>query len=517
MSDKLNKEAFGNNPRSAEILEGLKLLATSNTAKSLYAGAGLASLFSLLRESAIDKKISDIYSDDKTDKETLLLRLPKGAVKKSSTAVPKRDGSGTSHKRVPVKSVRDPFPTGPKAKPDSVKVDVPLDGTSEKEPESKPVENVQVSGAELDVANITKKSMDKEAVPDFLKQWYGEGAAPLGVAAAGVGSYMLVNKIYRKLLEKRLAEDEEAARREYLDALIPKEAMELEKEALSMGGTAALLTLLLAGGSAKITKDIMDARADSRRSNSYAPPTVRRIVFKATDEDEGEEVSQDQLKAAFYIKAAEVSGINEDFVTDDIIEACVKLGMIKSAQVGQGQKTTIWSMLKGFLSKLSSLNPELAKRIMVNGAKRFGSKFSPALAKFDSITDKTTGALRNAGKGVGKWWGWGGGVIGSAANAAEAKAQSMRDRKIEAYFEDPANRQRVLDYGVDKLRGGVGNFLTRTGQFLSPYEKTAFSPILSSVIGSTIADANQKKREAEEAEAAASRGPAKDLMEDGVL
>ena len=323
-------------------VDNLGKLLNTPIAKGMYAGAGLAALKSLLHANSLDKKVDSLYSGDKTDKDTIVLRLPRKSLRKQAedcTKV-KREGPRSKTEVVPKKSYRKVIKPGPPKK---------VDGIHAMEKESWP------------------------GWPDFVKDPYREASHALLVLAAGAGSYKAVDALYKKVVDKRMRADEEAAKQEYIDALMPKNAEDdmFEKEALSVSATMALLTMLLAGSAAYTTRNVLDTRRDKLTRDSYSPPPrINKIVFKADEEGEGKEASCDQVAAAFIVKFAEFNG--------DIDELEQELtDMFKSAQAtSPSWVDTATGWLGKGLGKLTEWAPDMTNKVIMWGLKRY-----PNLAK----------------------------------------------------------------------------------------------------------------------------------------
>jgi len=451
-------------------LDRIAELLNTPVAKGLYGGAGLGALMALLKNNALDKKVSDIYADEKTDKDTMVLRIPRRTGdKRAAASTPKRDGSGTSTKELKKTSYRAAFKPGPA--PRSVVKDHEL----------------------ADPRNVKKADVEKSALP----RQFQEALHVLAVLGAGGVGYKAVTALHDKIVDKRLKADEEAARRAFMSSLMPKRASdEMEKEALSAGGTMALLMLLLGGGSAYVTRDILNARRDRLAGKSYdPPPPINRIVFKSEDadeDDEGTELTQDQFKAAFVIKLAEVSGVGADIITDDMLQYCPEFQKVAQATDQPGGRQQFYDWIKGTAGHIANAMPGLTNSLIMAGVKRWPQLLKMIPTPKKGIDPRTWVspytrymAARNTG------------------------GQGFADRRIKSMLEGPEGdkyRSMAVGKGLDLVGRGVRNFGTNTmtglkGLFMDPKE-AAFPGLSASIAGSYLAtklDDNDDDAAAEQA------------------
>ena len=170
--------------------------------------------------------------------------------------------------------------------------------------------------------------------------------AALGSGAAGAA---LVNKIYEKRREQELENELTAVQQEYMDSLQSGKAAEsiaaifdvpLGKEAGDSGfslfntplAAAALLTVLGTGGTAYVTKRILDEKLRDAQSKGLDLPKVKRIIFNTagaeTPTKEGEtectEEDIDCIKAAFGVMLDRVSPSTTILEVPYVKEAMVK-------------------------------------------------------------------------------------------------------------------------------------------------------------------------------------------------
>jgi hypothetical protein len=164
--------------------------------------------------------------------------------------------------------------------------------------------------------------------------WQTLTASILAATGGGMLGYHLIDKAYRASLQRKLKAQEEASRDELLDSMMhqpkvgnwlddifsvpeEKEAQFREKSRFSYMdapfAVAALMALLGTGGTAYITKKILDSKIDEQRTE-FNPPRVQRIVFKSAEGplEEGEELATaDDLEAihgALAITMDKISG-----------------------------------------------------------------------------------------------------------------------------------------------------------------------------------------------------------------
>jgi len=173
-------------------------------------------------------------------------------------------------------------------------------------------------------------------------------AALAALGGSALGAHV-VNKIYQTRRQKQLQAELEAAQQEYMDMLqTPKTAecldalfaLPMEKEGDRTFGpfnyllaSAALMSILGAGGTAYITKRILDEKFREAQRRGLDIPKVRRIVFRsqpATDE-EGEEKTGtaediECIKAALGVMMDRVGGETKILTDPQVKEAMEKAG-----------------------------------------------------------------------------------------------------------------------------------------------------------------------------------------------
>ena len=169
----------------------------------------------------------------------------------------------------------------------------------------------------------------------------------LAALGSGYAGAQLVNKLADMRREKQLRQELEAAQQEYLDMLQQGKSAEVLDELFDVPGldksansfstaintpvaVAALLSILGAGGSAYITKRVLDEKLREAQQRGLDIPKVRRIVFKSKPGSEEDEEKAGNAEDIECIDAA--LGIMMDKIgTDTIIleEPQVKEAMVK--------------------------------------------------------------------------------------------------------------------------------------------------------------------------------------------
>ena len=216
--------------------------------------------------------------------------------------------------------------------------------------------------------------------------------AALGGTGAGVA---LVDKLYQMRREKMLKQELEASQQEYLKTLAGKQAsaideffpIAMDKQAgieHTFGllnypmAAAALLTLMGTGGTAYITKRILDEKLREAREKGLDMPKVKRIVFKtaptAGAKPEEEEAPEDMKLAS----AQDIMNIKAAlFIMMDKLDTHTRvLGTpgVKEAQAAAGLPTNkLFNLSEGDIGTIMSAldkNPELARVIVRQGMAR---------------------------------------------------------------------------------------------------------------------------------------------------
>ena len=227
--------------------------------------------------------------------------------------------------------------------------------------------------------------------------------AAVGGTGAGVA---LIDKLYAMRRAKQLKEELDAAQNDYVSALSGKQASALdelfpipgEKQADSSTATfgmlnyplaaAALLTLMGAGGTAYITKKVLDEKLRESQSKGLELPEVKRIVFRSAPtvapEQEGlKKMSEDELlsvKAAFFVMLDKLDSHTRVLGTPGVKEAQMAAGLStnKLFSLSQGD-------IGGIMDALNK-NPELARIIV-----RAGMSRRPIMKHFQWAADTTPG------------------------------------------------------------------------------------------------------------------------------
>lgn len=281
-----------------EMLSALRNFATERKPGRMLLGGlgiglGAGALMSIVRELRNEKRRKKLYAETgRTDKDTLVLTLPKSAEAVSCCTDSVKSRPAASSRRVPVLSYSGP-----------------------KRADSKALRHLTAGGAKFD---------DNFKVAD-IASWFPPGSAQsiaagnvLGLAGAAT-SYKLVDALYMRHLQNKLRKDEENARQELLDALVRRKSgcwvddvlppAPIEKSAqgtdyptgqggldtFARHGLGYILTALAlsTGGTAYITKKLMDAKFNTDARRGVDVPKMRRISIRtaAGRDDEQEKES----------------------------------------------------------------------------------------------------------------------------------------------------------------------------------------------------------------------------------
>jgi hypothetical protein len=166
----------------------------------------------------------------------------------------------------------------------------------------------------------------------------------LAAIGGGTAGYSLVRKLYQQQLLKEIKRKEEAARTAVMNEMMPKAG---QAEPFSWAdipmGTAYLLAALGAGGSAYVTKKILDERFRTSDREKYEPPKVNRIVFRSQPPAAPEELppdekvaSEEERDALRTLVALHIMKAADDFDALDTPEAKAAMdttGMTKDAAI----------------------------------------------------------------------------------------------------------------------------------------------------------------------------------------
>jgi hypothetical protein len=318
---------FFNPPKAPEPDMLHKLLSDRRVrlgAAGVAGGAGIASVLNLLHELELEKKRRAMAKDiGRTDENTIVLTLPRkqGAVIGSAdepTTVKKIERASSSTTAVPAKTYR--------------------------------------------VGHYGTQQMKVAELPGYV-QWALGGLALGGGGAAG---YSLADALYQARLKRKLKVEEDWARKEMLDMLSNPglktggwldNVIDVEKIAEITGtkeaadrldavlGVPTLLYLLGTGGTAYLTKRILDQQVDEQDSEGLQMPKVRRIVFRSAPEDEDPELKQASAEdlgitqAALFIMMDKLRGqtriLNQPSVKTALDNAGLTIrGLYKCADTG---------------------------------------------------------------------------------------------------------------------------------------------------------------------------------------
>ena len=451
-------------------------------AGGLITGGGTAALLNLihmLRQQRAEQK--DLGEEAQTDKDTIVVNLPpKGAAVVAKFA--------SMYKRVET--------TGNKI----TKMDKKNNagGRTSGGQFDNPLKVADAEGKEVPVGDGATKSAT--GWPTLtLSALAGAGGAGLGVA--------LVDKLYTMRREKLLKDKLEAAQQEYMGALTGKQAsaidelfpVSMDKQAdtdHTFGllnyplAAAALLTLMGTGGTAYITKKLLDEKLREAQTKGLDIPSVKRIVFRSASTPGAPAPAQLpagmkqasaedmlSLKAAFFIIADKLDTHSRVLGTPEVKQAQAAAGLPthKLFNLSEGDIGTIMDAL--------NKNPALAKIIVRKGMaarpimkhfqwaadttpglalgknriqsflEQFKSPAAP-VAKVANITDRTAAMLlsKTLGEGTGdvakSLLGDGGADTAPANDAGKPKTDlskvtlSASDPNAEAYLK--ANKQKVI-------------------------------------------------------------------------
>ena len=257
--------------------------------------AALLNLVRAIREARIDQK--ERTAPLETNENTIVLRLPKN-LKHASL----------------IKTVTESIPAVP-PEPAQIKT---VEGSQQGTYPMKSTKNgVQprkglasaVNPGHWDKTDKTDKygSFQKDAAG-----WPTLTMAALSAVAGTTAGAAVVNKLFEMRRVKQLQRELDAAQQEYLDQLShPKAAasnifghtVPLDKQADSTFGTLnyplaamALLAVLGTGGTAYITKRILDEKSREQGERKLDVPRVNRIVIKSSEDLTAEEVANPELR-----------------------------------------------------------------------------------------------------------------------------------------------------------------------------------------------------------------------------
>ena len=209
------------------------------------AGIGIGAILALVHQMRLQRKLKEIKTPPDVDEDTLTLNLPPGAATKLAEILTSPISVSTtspmkSNKKVPVGSYRQPSYHNKGKGPTTMKI-----------------------------------SMDKSSGAS----WQTVLMELLGGTAAGIGGYKLTDMLYKNYVDRQLKKQEDSARQEMMTQLMaPKtgtwldDAVQLpmckdsqsarEPTGVIPAGLAGtiFLTLLATGGTAYLTKKLLDAK-----------------------------------------------------------------------------------------------------------------------------------------------------------------------------------------------------------------------------------------------------------------
>jgi hypothetical protein len=229
-----------------------------------------------------------------------------------------------------------------------------------------------------------------------------------------VGGAHLVNRIYQKRRERELQGDLEAARQEYLDALTGDKTAEAFDQLLGLDGfskeasitgmlnvplaASAIMAILGAGGAGYVTKRILDEKLLEKQDKGMDIPRAQRIVFRSQpqledgvpissdDDDDGDEKDKEAsaqdislIKAAVCVMVDALDAEPRILNTPYVKEACAEAGVDQEALLKAAQDI---DSLVQYLQQMRETNPELQKMIV-----RAGMEQHPMLKHFRWATD----------------------------------------------------------------------------------------------------------------------------------
>ena len=211
--------------------------------------------------------------------------------------------------------------------------------------------------------------------------WPTLTASALAALGGGAAGAAVINKIYETQREKRLNAELAAAKQEYMDLLqgrSVKGASFIEelfpyctegvKEADSAFGllnypmaAMALLTILGSGGSAYLTKKILDEKLRENETKSLDIPKVNRIVLQSADTPGAKVASAEDVETVLggLMVMLDTVGHQEKSIGHPRVKlAMEEAGLSKEALTGTGPEGN-WDTVVGALQA----NPNLRKAL----------------------------------------------------------------------------------------------------------------------------------------------------------
>jgi hypothetical protein len=321
-----------------------------NTAAGFAGGAGVAAVLNLMHELHVEKKRREMHRDiNRTDENTIVLTLPNKsaevtACESEPTAVKQVERGGSSTSTVPVKTYR-----------------VGHYGTS------------QMKVAEL-------------------PSWFNWALGTLATGAGGVGGYKAVDALYQARLKRKLQKEEDAARQEMLDMLqnpgmktaswlddiidISGIAKHSQSRLDPVLGIPTLLWLLGTGGTAYLTKRVLDAQKEEQDQEGLDAPKVRRIVFRSQPGASDPQLKQasaedlDMLQSYVFVLMDKMGADTRILTHEDVTPLLKKAGLTVPGMFKLADNVS------DLMTRLQS-DPELWKTI-----KRVGIEQFPSVRRF---------------------------------------------------------------------------------------------------------------------------------------
>ena len=247
-----------------------------------------------------------------------------------------------------------------------------------------------------------KLAMDK--VAHGATGWPTLTASILAALGGGAGGALLVNKLYEAQRERRLKQELDASKQDYMSLLsgqdvkgasLIDEAFTFEtgeKQADTFGvlnyplAAAAVLTLLGSGATGYLTKKILDEKLRAAQEQSLDTPKVKRIVFRSeTEPDVSKHASAEDrgtVLAGLMIMMDRVGGVNRFTTCPEVKAALDRAGMTADELV---KKADDFDVLTQHLqanpdlrkSVLGVANTYMTKNPMMRGINRIGLNIAP--------------------------------------------------------------------------------------------------------------------------------------------
>lgn len=425
----------------------LKELLSSNAAKGVYAGAGIASLFSILRSLALDKERKKIYKDpSESGKGTIMLHLPA----KMAKVVEKLEK-----------------PPSDKSRSKTCLVSAQVRG---------PRQRGRRKQTKFEHAMTIGSNKEKRAGL-FQTRPYREAIDVLKFFAGGAAGYAAVKHVYNKAAQRQLARDEEAARNEFLDMIGERGADKyassdagMSKEAMGIMSYIALLSLLGTGGSAYAAKHILDNSAREDDDAGYRPPRINRIVIKSRKPDEEDQlVDEKTAQLAVIDKIAELTDSYEAIITEDVVKT--------AAADGFQDFDAIRNTLRDSAHQLVQRSPDTANKLITNAVRE-----RPSLARL--------------------------GFLDRLPPRMKAMAMKLFEKALGVPYVGDAMRRRAVNSGVDQFAGGFKTLSGGGTKQAFSIPTSIFTSFLGSTAASRPRHAPQdeeRPEDADEAEARADR------------